>query len=242
MSASKMHRWDFIQRMPVIRRIIRKAGQFVCGICRQEFATYNDAYQCLDECWHEVQNLSPVVIKKVFGVGMMYRCRYCSRDYNSDSFARGCAAECRKKQGLAHQQDAQAANIPLPEKKRVRLARPQPVRMVAPRREKKVVAEKQELQIEESLLNAPSIPETSAAAPAPAALNTDIPPVVTTTMAGNEAKDITAKARSKKEFKDLFYRKGAKYLCRYCNAEFFTKMEVEACFNGHFDANGYEKK
>lgn len=30
-----------------------------------------------------------------------------------------------------------------------------------------------------------------------------------------------------------FIRQDAKYACNFCKAKFFTKNEVEACFDGH---------
>lgn len=46
--------------------------------------------------------------------------------------------------------------------------------------------------------------------------------------------------RSKAQWKKPFIRNGAKYVCAYCNSEFFTKSEVESCFDGHFDQNDKE--
>lgn len=229
MSAEKFSRWERIQRMPVIRRVIRKAGHYACGICRQEFTTYDTAYQCLDGCWQEVQNLSPVVMKNVLGVGPVYRCRFCSRDYDTMNFARACASECKRKQAAAHGKEAQAINVPLQKKKR--MTRLVPMRPAPqPRYKQKPPAERPETSVaEETAFNQPlSVVSASA-------------PLTTTAITTPAPQDIEVKGRSKTSFKDQFYRNQAKYLCRFCNAEFFTKMEVVACFENHFDDNGYEK-
>jgi hypothetical protein len=46
--------------------------------------------------------------------------------------------------------------------------------------------------------------------------------------------------KTKAAFPKPWVRMGAKYQCSYCRNQSFTKMEAEACFAGHFDAEGFE--
>jgi hypothetical protein len=46
--------------------------------------------------------------------------------------------------------------------------------------------------------------------------------------------------KTKADFPKQWIRMDAKYQCCYCKKLFFTKMETESCFNGHFDENGVE--
>ncbi len=43
-----------------------------------------------------------------------------------------------------------------------------------------------------------------------------------------------------KKDKDKFIRSGARYVCRACNEQFFTKMEVVACFDKHLSGGSVE--
>ena len=44
----------------------------------------------------------------------------------------------------------------------------------------------------------------------------------------------------KDSFESFWVRKDAKYECRFCHTQFFTRIEVEKCFNDHFDESGIE--
>jgi hypothetical protein len=43
-------------------------------------------------------------------------------------------------------------------------------------------------------------------------------------------------------FSKPWIRKNEKYQCRFCSELYYTRMEVENCFKGHFGEDGYEKK
>lgn len=235
-------------RYAILRKVVRVGGDFVCGICREHYDSESEAWSCLQMCWQEVLASDPVVTRPVVG-GVQYRCRFCSRDYTAHHEALVCAEACRHKQQhvFEHEKHLAAQNPGLKAKRQfVRRQRLQLVPVSRKRAHTPSAVDDtgssnspQEIQnmfdVQSSVGNT-----TTAGAVRPMSSAKPDAPADDPQERGSAEPAPDNGLRRKIDFKDPFYRNGAKYLCRFCNAPYFTKNEVETCFNNHFDANGYE--
>ena len=94
--------------IPMVRKVFKLDNEYVCSICRSVYASYDQAHQCLESCWHGVLNLPPVVQKcGILGATDHFRCRFCGRDYPNAGEASLCARECRQSKMEQHKFDAE---------------------------------------------------------------------------------------------------------------------------------------
>lgn len=213
------------QRAGTIRRVVRVAGQFVCGICRQSYEELPAAYGCLDRCWQEFLSLDAVIMRTQGGTPS-YRCRICARDYAHREQAQSCAAQCkermRRKAVLEDKLTTKEENIPKRTPLRlvqaVRLAAKQavPVRKTPP---PKMIPAEPDIQRPAPELIGVITADANERAVEPAVL---LP----------EGVEEAAKPKKKKP-SAIFYRDNAKYACTVCNERYFTKVEVTKCYESH---------
>ena len=83
-----------VDRAGVLCRVVRRGRHFNCGLCRNSYDFEIQALSCVERCWHEALSGEHVLPRK-HGGHVLYRCRFCARDYKKHSEAEGCAAECR---------------------------------------------------------------------------------------------------------------------------------------------------
>ncbi len=204
-------------RAGVVKRVVRRNRIFVCGLCRDEHPKEEEAMGCVESCWEEILALTPVLPRRR-GVSMSYRCRFCARDHESQSAAGACAADCRAKQtaafSVARVADLEDHMVATSRSLRVRRAAA-PLRLVAAGRGTKMLKDEGRASPEASPL------DPAAGAPS-ADPGVDLPP-----------QDVAAAEAAKAKPKNVFYRDNAKYACTVCNARFFTRMEVTACYEAH---------
>ncbi len=298
--------------LPVIRKVIRRNGVFVCSICRTEYSTMGEANGCLNQCWYEIRNFYPVVKRRRLHK-LIYRCQYCCRDYDFETQALACANACSSDRNRQHIQEQLVNDLPVdvPAKRpgSVRLNQQSSLgRRLRRQIENDVLADRpaHEDDIHDIAIDHPvageasaplsqheaPLPEsgkpssgfqkpsstnagTSSKAPAAAAPSAATAPAANTATAAKSAKSNAStqaaaaekastkaaaeapaeaakaaaapqaevnKGRHKDSFPKQWSRQDAKYQCRYCNKRFYTKQEVEDCFNGHFNEDGYEKE
>lgn len=220
---------------PILRKVFRVGQQFVCGICRAPFESQGAAQSCLVECWQEILTQDGVTMRPSLAGLHAFRCRFCSRDYANRGQAEACAKACRERLAARAEQDQfdEDGGERTPKKKAFARPRPQPARPAPARRP------------------AAAKPAPSGPAPADMSLQSDIVRQITATAESKvvqvtktddtaDGPNVRARGRPRTEFKKTFIRDGAKYVCSYCRKNYFTKGEVEACFDTHFDSNGYE--
>ncbi len=225
--------YPFHLRAGAIKRVIRRGRKFFCGLCRTFYGQEDQAVGCLTECWGELLRLDPVLPRR-HGMSMVYRCRFCARDFVKRQAARGCAAECRGRAEERHEADmgllASDDVTPAARPFKRRVAAPS-LMVAAPLRRKLVrtapVAGPTMEPVAQSPAPAAAEPSPGPAAPAaaPGALDSTVP------VAGAAA---AGPAPAKKVKGDqAFMRDGAEYVCTACSKRYFTKLEVTSCFESH---------
>jgi hypothetical protein len=170
--------------------------------------------------------------KTVIGQGYVYRCIFCSRDYSTEKQGLICATECKNIANEAHKRELALLSLgdPLPERVPLRFRR-QPVAL---RPNPKYNLKRK---------GGPPVPEPIEDAPFEPAVGFEAAPSAGEEATGQVAKQeggSKTKRRHKNSFPKKFIRKGAKYQCFYCNSEYFTRKEVDNCFDGHFDGTDLE--
>jgi len=207
--------------LPVIRKVICRDDAYICSICRSEYKSMVEANNCLNHCWFDVQNLYPVVLRKLHGRNVVFRCHYCCRDYKDESDALSCARRCQGDRNRLHVHEQILNDLPIeapshrPSRLRLVTLKTVPLKNSQPKA-KDDAAERFESKAQEGLAEV-EIPEEAPPPP-------------------------QAPRKTKADFPKQWIRMDAKYKCCYCKKLFFTKMETESCFNGHFDANGVERE
>lgn len=200
--------------LPVIRKVICRDETFICSICRSEYHNKVEANNCLNHCWYDVQNLYPVVLRKLNGRHVVFRCHFCCRDYKDESEALACARRCQGDRNQLHVHEQLLNDLPIEAPSH----RPSRLRLVALK-----AAPAHPLAKPKDVEHTPTVSEDEES-------DIEIP---------SENPDV-APRKSKADFPKQWVRMDAKYQCCYCKKLYFTKMETEACFNGHFDENGRE--
>lgn len=225
--------FKFLGHTPVIRKLISQGSSFSCSLCRSSYENRSEALSCLSSCWEELGHRHPVHVNHHLGQKTLYRCQYCSRDYETDPEALSCAQQCRERINILHERELQAISIrpstrrPRPILRTPRLAHP--AQPAARFKDKAGAAPLASPAPTSSGSTAASASAESVAAAAPEAAE-----------APRSEKATPAKGRNKRSFAKPWVRHDAKYKCSFCNALYFTKLETEKCFDGHFDAEGFE--
>lgn len=229
--------------------MFQQGDTFICGLCRSKHKNRADAWECLQHCWLEIQEINPLVKRRVIGKGTVYRCRFCSRDYTDQNEAMACAADCKVKRKEQYEKQMAAVRVvdniqpkkinsnvdPEAINRKIRLEKISKMRYNLKRRSKdeEIIPSPTEEILEQA-------PKAKEAPPPPKAEPQVEEPVPEVTEPTPEQEAESKKLVRKSDFDSQWFRKDAKYCCRFCSSEFFTKVEVEACFNGHFDENGIE--
>ena len=209
----------------LVRRVVRMGPKFVCGICRTHHKEPYKANDCLHTCWHEVQSSAAYVpVRRMNNIH--FACIYCLRSYQTPNHATSCAADCTRTMGITD-----FNSTPVPGRRRKRGT--ETISNVVP-----IVKAKVEVPAP-----APVLPPPVVAAPPPAPIEQPkAPPAPIATVplasaaaaAPSDGSGAEVKLRKGNRVKK-FDRAGSKYVCEVCNQKFFTKTEVEACFDAHPD-------
>lgn len=207
----------------LVRRIVRVGPKFICGICRTHHKEPQKANNCLYNCWHDVKSVSPIIpVRRVTNL-IQFACIYCLRSYDHQHHATTCAADCFKTMKLTYYNGA-----PIPDGRLKRNWGPQP----APAPIAKQVAPAPVAKIIPTPIPVVNPPPVVVKAPEPVAVS---PQPETQATAPLESTAGGANVKRKNGRTKKFERAGAKYVCEVCQEKYFTKSEVEACFEGHPD-------
>lgn len=206
--------------LPVVRKVFRQNGEFICGICRQHHDRRENAFKCLDQCWNEVLQSTPVV-GTFRGRNKAFKCRFCCRVYIEEKEAMACAMECIELRKSQHYASMKIAKVPANK---------------FHSRAKYHFVSFQKGEIKSDYVSRFNLRRkgTSSAVQ----VETHIEEENDST---EETKDTVAPPKkTKADYPKPFIRNHAKYECMYCHELYFTKIEVDKCFNGHFDSDGVE--
>ena len=224
-------------------RILKVPGGFACGLCSKQHQQLDNAYACLQTCTLQRRLKSPVSTHPAVA-GMVHNCGFCARSYKNAADAESCARRCLSAQKIpasVHQAvtDAQTAHL---RANLVRVRKPLE-RRVTPRPTPEQFssfqpAAESRQQITQDQVSEP--PDTSwtvsadplpPAAPLPPPAQRELP--VLEDVAREDIVLNTDGLLYRKRGQKPFKRMDAKYGCSVCNELFFTKSEVEACFEAH---------
>ena len=235
--------------IPVVR-ILRQGRMFVCGICRKFHNTQEQASGCVHGCFTNLINGGLVQVIRQWGRDA-FRCKLCTRTYAQMDAARQCGDECKKRlqTKLPPSPQVMAAGgavsltIQPTAKPRVapRAAKPM-ARTLAVAVPTHTAAAKTHIAASPvaAVAARPVAPTIAAQAPVPA---TDpIEDVASHAVSAPEEAPAAAAAAPSgeppklKKLRDKtkkFHRDGARYICQECSGKYFTRDEVEACWDGH---------
>ena len=221
-------------RTAVARRVIRRGHASVCGMCLSSYGDHESAHKCLVACWQVFRRLPPVVPRlkaKVGGHEVTYRCRLCSRDYESAAEAASCAAACLRRSDLDFDDDDLdgVGNHSGPR------WRPRQDRFMAVARRRAAATGKIGVAEPSAMPNPVAPPAAPPAAPPVGAGAAPKPPAPTDGGGGDAPEETKLKVFDPN---DPFFRDGAFYVCRVCSKRFYTRVEVTSCFNSHAGPDG----
>lgn len=227
MGTANIHPYH-LQGSMLVRRIVRLGPKFVCGICRTHHSEVHKANTCLYTCWCSIKSHAPFTAVRKRNL-IQYACIYCLRSYQTPSHACDCAFDCSKDVDITEYSISSGGN------RRPKVVSP-PVIKQTEIDTKPVVVAKQVapatvvgIAKTATIVAKPAVPET-VAQPIP---TIGLPPAAETgaeTGAEDDKKKLRKAGRTKK-----FNRAGAKYVCEVCLEKYFTKSEVEKCFEAHPD-------
>lgn len=215
-------------RVPVIRKIFRKGKVFTCGICRSNYHSRGEANHCLNECWFQLRHHYPLIHEKHHGQPIKYKCQFCYRIYTDQEEALDCAQLCMEAHEQKHLSEQLTNDLPI---------------SVKSRRKFKLIR-----------VNSSGIKSDGESAEPPLVKIVKPDPSVSTPSVENDVKVEEKPEKTKEEtakpddrrhisfYEKSWIREGAKYKCCYCGTLHYTRIEVEPCFNGHFDKDGLEKE
>lgn len=241
-------------KMPVIRKIFRQGKDYFCGLCHRSHDREDDALFCLNSCWTAVLALPAVIHDEK---RKEFKCRFCSRTFPEEQTALECARDCRDEYRKRHYVDVKLFELP-PEEISYRKFELTTVKTKMKRDFVSKIKWKRSSPTEqgasESEENQPvsadvpvdkgqpsegeTTPEVSATAPSETLDPRDQEPGEE--IPDSEAASSEPKRRNKSSFAKTWVRKDAKYQCMCCLQDYFTRIEVEKCFDGHFDEEGKE--
>ena len=78
-----------------IKRVLRRDGHSICGVCRKTYAREADASTCLESCLAHWLRTAPPVNEVKDGAAQQFRCGFCKRVYMQRADAQRCADGCR---------------------------------------------------------------------------------------------------------------------------------------------------
>ncbi len=224
---SDRHKASAALPTPVIRKLIRREDTFICSICRSEYDNSLEANTCLNHCWFDLKHFYPVILRRGPRHTLIFRCHFCCRNYADEGEALSCARACLGERNKSHIREQLLNDLPLEAPPK----RPSRVRLAITRSSPSKILGKEKVE------------ETNSAVPSPD--DSDVPvsaesPAPTEVVENKEVLINEKSGRRKDSFSKPWVRHDAKYKCNCCNSMYFTRMEAEACFDKHFDAEGYE--
>jgi hypothetical protein len=202
-----------------VRKVLLADDGFVCGVCRSSYQSVAEAQRCLKVC--TVEMLSNMSVERARHHGkLMYKCGYCRRHYDQIEPAEKCLKDCRTnfvgKNSIDEVEGVEKRLRITQHKVYQSQPKPQKIKLIPPYRLRKMISE---ADIDAEIAAAETRGEAGGEAGADGAPPAKKEPVV----------------RRKADLKDKFIRQGAQYQCAYCMQLYYTKVEVQSCFEAHPD-------
>ena len=225
------------ERAGTIRRVIRRGYQFICGLCREIYLDPRQAQGCLSQCWQELLRLPPVIQRTKGNLKRPFRCRFCARDHQSLKCANACANDCLS--AARQRYEMERKELPLIETKPLKLRRKGPravpsLRVQPPplKRKPHEASRQDDGPAFDVTINVDAGREP--AAPMDVTPEAQLQEGATQTEPSQQgAVPLPQAEGDKTKPKDKFYRDAAKYACTVCNERYFTRVEVEQCYDSH---------
>lgn len=230
-----------ILQNPPILRVLRKDGAHLCGICRTTYLSNEHAVECLNRCWKMINERGHGIML-ISDLGQeKYLCLFCFRHYRLPGEAQACADDCAAKGETKLRRLNLLPHLPQEQRTKRTFQTATTTFSRLPNQRGKVKANQSDGAVEKQHetemadIAAPGGAQEGHEPPGTGAPSQE-PEKITV----NPTKTVKEhKKRHRNEFPKQFSRHNAKYMCLVCNSEYFTKTEVEACFSGHFDEEGY---
>ncbi|MCX6126956.1 MAG: hypothetical protein NTV34_19705 [Proteobacteria bacterium] len=203
----------------VVRRVLHQEGQFLCGICRQKHQLNENAASCLRKCWSKLQTGPSILLFRKLRK-LEFACIYCLRSYEDQKTAHVCAKDCSTNLKIANPYSDSLSPARQPRDWN------QPLFTITPQ---------QDASAEVLARTLEALDESSKSTPITAKNLTQnsLPHVAEAPVPNEPSGDPSKGPRIPKDRTKMFERHGAKYVCVVCKTKFFTKEEVEVCFNQH---------
>lgn len=216
-----------IQGAGTILRVVPQRGFFYCGMCRERFANFSEAFLCVSRCWKDFLALDAVIEKASSPKISFFRCRFCARDYAQRSLAENCALDCKTVMEARFAQVSEAWAMPpqnaLPQRTSPKFstkARVMPTQPFLARKKKPMTSTEPGKKTKEPI---------------------DHPPKTVDSASSEGKKDLDHQLHSNEKVskkkpplpKKPFHRDHAEYVCNICHERYYTRDEVMQCFEGH---------
>lgn len=223
MGAAKKRPFYMIGSM-LVRRVVRLGPKFVCGICRTHHKAPYEANNCLHACWRDVKSSASFVpVRRMNNI--YYACIYCLRSYHTPDDAATCAADCNQTMFITDYSTNQLDRGRSPYSN-------DPVSNVIPIAKPTVKPAPAAVR-QPTVLTVPSVPIEHSPPPV---LNIAAAPLASAAAAEVPSDFLETEVKHRKGNRvKKFDRAGSKYVCEVCKEKYFTKTEVEACFDAHPD-------
>ncbi len=239
-----------------IKRVIRRDGLFVCGVCRKAYQREAEADHCLVTCLSHWLKTAPPINEVTDGTATQFRCGFCKRVYTRRTDAQACADACRTQtqksvadeRRVGHQRAPTAAAVAAPVKaKAPKFGREHMHKFLRDGRKlicRKCGKEHPTLETVIACFDAHVAPPKAVKAPRPEPMAqaprasrpvaVASPPVLAA-VASLAPAPAAAPEKAPKAADDAhkFRRDGARYICRNCSAKYFTRGDVVACHDAH---------
>ena len=231
-----------------VARILRQGRMFVCGICRKFHNTQEQASGCVHGCFANLTNGGLVQVLRQWGRDA-FRCKLCTRTYAQMDPAQKCGDECKKRLQTKLPPSPQvmaaggAVSLTIQPKAKPRVApksaaRPAPRSLAAATPAHAAAMTHAAAPVPVRAVAPPVAAATPAQAAAPIEEITSSPSASAPegVAAAEAAVTSSGEAPKLKKLRDKtkkFHRDGARYICQECSGKYFTRDEVEACWDGH---------
>lgn len=211
-------------------KVFKMKGAFLCGICRKSYAAENQAEYCVRGCISH--HVSPQADTLVRGLKTRFRCPFCYREYSDKNQASQCLSQCGAvASGAQHTAQVAVGNVSVVAIQSgpslTYLDEDESLGMPTTRGGEEPVSGGMNVSSASRQSTGSSKPsfadhdDTAAAEGAP-----EKPQNI---VVGDGEEGVIYREMNQKPF----VRHNASYVCSACRNKFFTKADVEACFEAH---------
>ncbi len=230
-----------LKRHVPVSDIFIRGKQFHCGYCRNIYSFFTTAVQCLEKDIKEDHDDHKQMFKRDLSSQWKKACIFCLRTYKNSQETTKCVESCFQKlqEKIKHlrqiaknlQEGVNFDSVTLQRRKPDFKANTKSP-MNAITRHKLAIPTAREF----TAPDIPALPSSPPEAPPPE-LEVQIKDneKAPSPSASSESPGEPKKYKKPRDKTKKFIRDGARYVCAVCNEKYFTKNEVEDCYNAHPD-------